>query len=201
MTSAKLPPKMPLGPDGLPDLSVFSSRRNPERSAVGRVVLLAGVLLGAAVAASLGLEHALGRGRSLRWTRPGLPTALGLDAEEAPGQSSRISPEKLAELQKSWIGSESMAPRTDRVDPTTGERVGFFQGFGLQVDSSPQGASVSVNGEEMGTTPLITTVDCLPGEPVEILLSKGAADARATTRCRKDTLVKLRLRLDRPQPR
>ena len=97
-------------------------------------------------------------------------------------------------MQRSWVGSESIAPRDDRVDATTGERTAAFHGFGLQIDGA-EGARVFVNGEEMGTSPLLTSVDCRPGDEVRVRAVRGTESARAATTCRKDVLVKLRLAL------
>jgi hypothetical protein len=47
----------------------------------------------------------------------------------------------------------------------------------------------------MGTAPLLTTVDCRPGDEIKVRLVRGAESARAVTRCREDALVKLQLRL------
>jgi hypothetical protein len=182
--------------DGLPDLSVFSSRNDPNRGATRRLVFFALLLLGGASAAALTLRYVTGRGSALALPSLGLPSGLGMRGDDGPRDPPPISPEKLAEMQKSWIGSASIAPRNDKVDPATGERTGAFRGFGLQLDSAPQGATVVVNGEEMGTTPLLTTVDCVPGQPVEVSLVRGADGAKASTLCRTDTLVKLRLRLE-----
>lgn len=96
-------------------------------------------------------------------------------------------------LERSWLDSESIAPRADRIDPTTGERVGVFLGFGLQVDTVPPGARVLVAGEEMGTSPLLTSVACRHGEDVLARAELGRQAASARTRCRKDVLVKLAL--------
>jgi hypothetical protein len=138
----------------------------------------------------------LGRAPHLRSAAaPLLEGETGLRAE--PAEPRHASPEELAALQKSWVGSASIAPRDDRLDPETGEQVGYFQGFGLQVDTAPAGARVLVNGEELGTSPLLTTVDCRPGDEVAVRAERSGAGAAVRTRCRKDTLVKLRLALKR----
>ena len=118
-------------------------------------------------------------------------------AEQPPPkqEGSALSPEEIARLQKSWLDSESIAPRSDRVDPATGERVGVFHGFGLQIDTVPPGAEVLVAGEEMGTSPLLTTVACRPGEELLVRAQLGRQVATTRTRCRKDVLVKLVLTL------
>jgi hypothetical protein len=125
----------------------------------------------------------------------GFPQARQAAEPERPS----VSPEELAAMQRSWVDSQSIAPREDRVDAATGERVGVFQGFGLQIDGA-QGARVLVNGEEMGTAPLLTTVNCRPGEMVEVRAVRGAESARARTKCREDVLVKLNLTLRPPRP-
>jgi hypothetical protein len=106
-----------------------------------------------------------------------------------------LSPEEIAKLQKSWLGSESIAPRPDRLDAATGERVGVFHGFGLQIDTEPSGAEVLVGGEEMGTSPLLTTVACRPGDELVVRAQLGRQVASTRTRCREDVLVKLVLAL------
>jgi hypothetical protein len=179
--------------DALPDPSLWAKRESPHGRAIRRVVLVSAVLLailGASAFALRGVLERVGRARSASsQILDGLPVRQAAEPERPP-----VSPEELAALQRSWVGSRSIAPREDRVDPTTGERVGAFQGFGLQIDGAP-GARVFVNGEEMGTAPLLTTVDCRPGDDVEVRAVRGRETARAATKCRKDVLVKLVLAL------
>jgi hypothetical protein len=195
--------------NALPDPSLWAGHRDPNRAAMVRIFLRAGFLLASVVLAGFGLRmttQRLGATRAATQAQlQGIETA-GLPAE-AQGEKAEkaakppVSPAELADLQKSWVGSESMAPRDDKVDPATGERVAPFHGFGLQIDSAPEDARVLVNGAEQGTTPLLTSVDCEPGGLVEVVLERGPERASARTRCRKDTLVKLRLRLTRAAPR
>lgn len=184
--------------DALPDPSLWAQREHPHGRAIRRVVLISAALLGTLALSAFALRGVLERVRSARTTA--LPALEGL-SPRPPQEPERppVSPEELAALQKSWVGSESISPRDDRTDPSTGERVGAFQGFGLQIDG-PQGGRVFVNGEEMGTAPLLTTVDCKAGDTVEIRAVRGAESARATTRCRKDVLVKLSLSLRPTRP-
>ena len=180
--------------DALSDPSLWIKSENPHGCATRRLVLAAVALVGFLAISAFAVRGVLGRvGAAHRAASPlleGLPVA----PRDAESQRPPASPEELAALQKSWVGSQSLAPRGDRMDPATGERIGPFQGFGLQVDGAA-GARVIVNGEEMGTAPLLTTVDCRPGDEVEVRLLRGSESARAVTRCREDALVKLELRL------
>lgn len=179
--------------DRLPDPALWAKPQSPHGRAIRRIVLASAALVGILALSALalrGVVDRVGRARSAA-----LPVLDGLSAPAAPEpERPPVSPEELAALQKSWVGSESIAPRDDRVDAATGERIGDFHGFGLQIDGA-QGARVFVNGEEMGTAPLLTTVDCRPGDALEIRAVRGTERARAATTCRKDVLVKLRLTL------
>jgi hypothetical protein len=190
---------MKTGRDNLPDPALWSERRSPHGAALRRIGVVAACLVLGLLASAFALRGVLGRARDARHSAAALVDGLAapgaLPAERPEPRAA--SPEELAALQKSWIGSESFAPRDDRVDPASGELVAPFHGFGLQVDSVPSGARVLVNGEEMGTSPLLTTVDCRPGDEVTVQLERGGERASARTRCRKDRLVKLRLRLAR----
>jgi len=189
----------------LPDPALFA-RRSPYGPAVRRIAFAAAALVGIAAVASLGLRGISGRVTEARRAAAAAASAASTALDRiTPGAVSRpepespppISPRELAELQKSWEGSESIAPRAERVDPSTGERVLPFHGFGLQVDTTPPGARVLVGEEEMGTSPLLTTVSCQPGDAVQVRAELGEVSAAATTRCRKDVLVKLALALRR----
>jgi hypothetical protein len=187
-------------PHSLPDPSLFlKSDGSAHGRSTRRIVLMgvaAMVLVGGGALLMRGvMSRAVAARRSASALVEGLPA--GLAGVEQPPEKPAASPEELAAMQRSWVGSEAMAPRSDRIDRETGERIGFFEGFGLQVDSTPPGARVVVNGEEMGTSPLLTTVDCAPGDEVTVLLDRAGQRARAVTRCREDTLVKLQLKLRR----
>jgi hypothetical protein len=94
--------------------------------------------------------------------------------------------------------SDYLAPLDAAADPSTGEVTAAFDGFAVSVESEPPGAIVTVAGVPRGEAPVLAGVDCRPGKGVEIRAEKaGFAAATSTTRCRKDTLVKLTLRLSR----
>lgn len=91
-----------------------------------------------------------------------------------------------------------LEPIRPRADARTGEQVAPFSGFAVSVDTEPSGALVSVGGVPRGEAPVLAGLDCSPGDPVEISAQKaGFAVARTTTTCRRDTLVKLTVRLAR----
>lgn len=79
----------------------------------------------------------------------------------------------------------------------TGEETAAFAGFAVSVDTIPAGALVTVAGVARGEAPVFAGVDCAPGDRIEIRAERAGLDARATTACRADTLVKLKLRLGR----
>lgn len=79
----------------------------------------------------------------------------------------------------------------------TGEETAPFAGFAVSVDTIPPGALVTVAGVARGEAPVFAGVDCAPGDRIEIRAERAGLGARATTGCRADTLVKLKLRLGR----
>lgn len=104
-------------------------------------------------------------------------------------EANRAAQEALAEAQRGWKKVEVLAPRP-AVPDASGELVSPFQGFGLSVDSRPAGATVLVDGLDQGQTPLLTTVDCRPGEPVQVrLVHPGRRPVLRSVRCRQDALV------------
>lgn len=167
------------------------------------LALAAAALIAVAAGSALALRALRGRAGAVRRAAVGATAALGrapgLDGAGADGarraEPPPASPAELAELQRSWVGSEMIAPRPERVDPASGETVLAFQGFGLQVDTTPPGARILVDGEEMGTSPLLTSVACRPGDAVQVRAELGGRATAAKTRCRKDLLVKLSLPL------
>jgi hypothetical protein len=67
-----------------------------------------------------------------------------------------------------------------------------FQGFGLSVESSPSGARLLVDGRDVGETPIVATVDCAPGQEVEVRVERrGFRPERRAVRCRSDALLEL----------
>jgi hypothetical protein len=105
---------------------------------------------------------------------------------------------KASEMDRAlWENASHIAPEEARVD-AWGERTARFQGFGVSVDSEPAGARVIVNGEDLGETPLVTSVHCEPGTKVQLRIEKPPlAPARRVTTCRADTLVELSAKLRR----
>jgi hypothetical protein len=168
------------------------------RPAVFRVVAWGAAVVAVAAGGSLGLRTFGPRVTAAR--RAGAQamesvasSPAGAEAPPAPPPEPPMSAHERALLERSWLDSESIAPRADRIDPTTGERVGVFHGFGLLVDTVPPGARVLVAGEEMGVSPLLTSVACRHGEDVLVRAELGRQAASVRTRCRKDVLVKLAL--------
>ncbi len=180
------------------DPALLAPHRDPNRWATRRIVLVAVGLVVLLALSTMGIRATMARVQAARSAVPALQSLVvppGLEGRAAAPEERRVTPEELAELQKSWIDSQSYAPRSDRVDAKTGERVGAFQGFGISVDTAPPGARVVVNGQEMGTSPLLTTADCAPGDEVRVVVERGRLRGSATTSCRKDVLVKLELPL------
>jgi hypothetical protein len=191
--------------DALPDPAVYMKSSRGHGGAMLRIIAIVVALVGGLAAAGFGARALLSRTRIA--SVAALPQLEGLGASagtaggarEREAERPRLTPEQRAEYQKSWIGSESIAPRDDRVDRHTGERVAGFQGFGVSIDTAPPGARVLVNGQDLGTSPLLASVDCAAGDRVEVVAELGRRRGRAETRCRKDTLVKLSVDL-RPSP-
>jgi PEGA domain-containing protein len=134
----------------------------------------------------------------------GAATASGAEAPRRPDgpttdqiEAARRAQEALIEAQRGWKKVETMAPREARRD-ASGELVAPFQGFGLSVESSPPGAVVRVGGREVGETPLVTTVDCRPGEAVEVRVERRPLKAQVrTVRCRADALLTVKVTLSK----
>lgn len=132
----------------------------------------------------------------------GLAVLLAKGFTRPPGERKVTMEEAVAaekEVAEALGKSEMIAPREAQVDPATGEQVTpFAGGFALSIDSRPDGARVLVNGQELGETPLLAGVECKPGEAVEVRVEKkGLRAAARTTRCRKDSVVRLELELER----
>jgi hypothetical protein len=93
-------------------------------------------------------------------------------------------------------GGDVLAPIAGERDAGSGEEVVPFQGFAVSVETDPPGAVVTVDGVRRGESPAFAGVECSPGDPVEVVAeAPGRAPARAGTICRRDALVRLRLRL------
>ncbi len=109
------------------------------------------------------------------------------------GAVASLSPKhEAAELDTSHY----LYPPETAADPATGEESGPFSGFAVSVESDPPGALVTVAGIPRGEAPVIAGVDCKPGRKIEVRAEKaGLAPGVKSTLCRKDTLVKITVRL------
>lgn len=155
------------------------------RRIIIRAVLLVVPIVGLAAAAPWAVGQFRGGSRGAEGPRPDRPATRG------EIWASRRADEKLADAEKAWERSTAIAAR-DAVVDAAGERVRWFQGFGVSVESTPAGASVLVNGQELGETPLTTSVQCKPGETVRVEVRKdGHRPQKRTTRCREDQLVEM----------
>jgi hypothetical protein len=183
----------------LPDPAAWTHDDRSHRRLVRRIVwfgagAVALLSVSAWSASRLSGRAASARAQAESMLAAAVPHPGGGALPSAAAPERTLPPEELARLQRSWEGSRSYAPRDDRVDADTGERLGAFQGFGVQVDGA-EGARVLADGEELGTAPLLASVACRPGEPVEIRVERGAERAVYRTRCRADALLKLAPRL------
>jgi hypothetical protein len=121
---------------------------------------------------------------------------------EAPStgeiEAARAAEVEAARLKQRHLAASSTITPREAMVTADGEKVAPFQGFGLSVESSPAGARVLVGGREVGETPIVTSVDCTPGEAVEVGVEKrGLRPAHRTVRCRADALLELRVTLAR----
>lgn len=123
--------------------------------------------------------------------RPEIPST----SEVAAATRTIIDAAQVGE--RNLAGATFYAPREARTT-AEGERVSPFPGFGLSIGSTPSGASVRVDGREVGGTPIVTNLDCDPGQVVEVRVEKaGFRSIRREVRCRADELVEMRFTLRR----
>ncbi len=165
-------------------MSDLDTRASTRRIAFYAVVVVA-ALSGVALAGP----------RLLRWFRPGSAPAAH-EGYDSPPTEEEIATfgdaeRKLERAERKWQDGKVLAPR-ESTPNADGERTRWFQGFGLSVETTPRGAEVLVDGESKGETPLVTGVDCQPGDEVRVEVRRAGQPARArTVRCRKDQLVEL----------
>jgi hypothetical protein len=135
---------------------------------------------------------------------PGSPMAPSEAAPPAPRAPEAPSPEQLersvataralGEAERGWRKVEILSPAAPAAPGV--EQTAPFQGFGLSLESEPDGATVTVDGRVLGETPLLTGLPCTPGSSLRLRVARDPLPARElTTLCRADTLVKLRVRL------
>jgi PEGA domain len=91
-------------------------------------------------------------------------------------------------------------PSEDPEEVITEQSTAFDGAAVLVVESEPTNVSVRVDGNDQGNTPVSLTLDCLPGKPIKIEVSrKGYERAQKITFCRMDTMVKLYARLKKSE--
>jgi hypothetical protein len=162
-------------------------------SAVRRIILRAAFVIVPLIVCALAVP------RLFAWLNRGGAASEGRHADRPPTdeelRAARAAERKLADTEEKWRDGTAIAPSETERD-TAGEEVRWFQGFGVSVESTPPGAEVLVDGQEVGRTPLVASVRCDPGDEVHVEVRKprGPPQQR-TTRCRKDQLVELRFEL------
>jgi hypothetical protein len=158
-----------------------------------RYAFLAAGALAVAAGGVWGLSAFVGRGRPAP-ARSGFEPPTQAEIDTAARAEHDLARAERRGLERSTV----LAPDEGRLDAGSGEVVRRFQGFGVSVESEPEGARVLVNGTDLGETPLVASVACEPGEAVVVRASlPGRREARRTTTCRADALVELRLVLGR----
>lgn len=90
---------------------------------------------------------------------------------------------------------------SERLDQVITEQTSAFDGAAvLMVDSEPEGVSVEVDGADQGGTPVSLTLDCLPGKPIKVEVTRrGFEKAEHTTFCRPNTMIKLYARMKKAE--
>lgn len=80
--------------------------------------------------------------------------------------------------------------------PVTEQTTSFDGAAILLVESEPENAAVRVDGNDKGSTPASITLDCIPGKPIKVEVTrKGYESAQHLTFCRSNTMIKLDVRL------
>ncbi len=154
--------------------------------ALRKIVLVALALLAVVGASAFVLRSALGQRAGAGRTAEPPP-----DLRETSGALAGVT-------RDNWSRADFIQPREEKVDPATGEVVLPFQGFAVSLESVPPGARVILDGREVGESPLIASVDCVPEAEVRIRIEKETfRSVHRVTRCRPDTLVKITVRLVR----
>jgi hypothetical protein len=91
---------------------------------------------------------------------------------------------------------DTPAPSADPEQAITEQTTSFDGAAILVVESEPGGGSVRVDGNDQGNTPVSLTLDCLPGKPIKVEVTrKGYERAQYLTFCRTNTMIKLYARL------
>lgn len=166
-----------------------------QTASLRRIVLRAVLPCAALVALAVATPRALSWYRHRAEAPPAAP-AVGFDRPPTHEElaAARDAERELARARQAF-GTNAIVPADAQPD-AAGEKVRWFQGFGLSVQSAPPGAQVVVDGQDKGQTPLVTSVECTVGEPVAVEVRKpGRKPQRRTTVCRKDQLVELEIQL------
>ncbi len=160
--------------------------KTPEQAALRRIVVVAAALVLVLVGLGLVLRSVIGR-------------PFGAGSAREPPPDLRETAAAVADVtRENWGKAEFIQPREEEVDQASGERLLPFQGFAVSVESVPAGARVTVDGREVGESPVLASVECSPGTEVRVRVEKAPLRPQdRTTRCRADKLVKLSVRLSR----
>ncbi len=95
---------------------------------------------------------------------------------------------------------DTPAPSADPDKPITEQTTAFDGAAILVVEAEPASASVRVDGNEQGNTPVSLTLDCIPGKPIKVEVTrKGYERAQHVTFCRLNTMIKLYARLKKAE--
>jgi hypothetical protein len=87
----------------------------------------------------------------------------------------------------------------DQAQAVTEQTAAFDGAAILLVESEPENASVRVDGNDKGSTPASITLDCMPGKPIKVEVTRrGYESAQHLTFCRANTMIKLYARLRKP---
>ncbi|MFL5347831.1 MAG: PEGA domain-containing protein [Hyalangium sp.] len=91
---------------------------------------------------------------------------------------------------------DTPAPSVDPEEAITEQAASFEGAAILVVEAEPASASVRVDGNDQGNTPVSLTLDCIPGKPIKVEVTrKGFERAQHVTFCRLNTMIKLYARL------
>jgi len=117
---------------------------------------------------------------------------------ELSGAFQAPSNEQLAQPTYTTIAPTFDTPEpSEKLDQAITEQTSSFDGAAiLMVDADMPGVSVEVDGSDQGGTPVSLTLDCLPGKPIKVEVTKrGYERAQHTTLCRTNTMIKLYARM------
>jgi hypothetical protein len=91
---------------------------------------------------------------------------------------------------------DTPAPSEDPDKPITEQTTSFEGAAILMVEAEPASASVRVDGNDQGNTPVSLTLDCIPGKPIKVEVTRrGYERAQHITFCRMNTMIKLYARM------